>query len=366
MSDTDKDSKTEDATEKKLADSQAKGQFAKAPEISMVFTLIAAVSVFSIWGHNISTQLSQTTAGILGHLHEFDVTVEGIEYTLVTALQGVMVLMLPLMTAVAGAAILAEGLQTGFRLTPKALTFSANKLNPVSGFKRIFGMKSLVTFGMDFLKFFAVGGIIFLLLGSIMKNPIFFTPVPINYVGTFLAELLIMMLLRLIVVLAIIALINYLYQIKKNTQDMKMTKEEVKEERKSKEVNQEIKSAQKGMAMRLMNKQMMEDIPTADVIVTNPTHFAIALRYEKGTDKAPIILAKGHQLLALRIKDIAKKSEVPMVENKPVARMLYKFGRVGKPIPLELYQVVAEILAYVYKTHKYYFHRLKARRIKTI
>ena len=115
--------------------------------------------------------------------------------------------------------------------------------------------------------------------------------------------------------------------------------------------------------MELLGGQGVADVSTADVVVTNPTHYAVALRYEKGTDHAPVVVAKGENLLARRIKLIAKEHEVPMVENKPVARTLYALGRVGEPIPLQLYQIVAEILAHVYKTHAYYFHRLKARRI---
>jgi len=144
-----------------------------------------------------------------------------------------------------------------------------------------------------------------------------------------------------------------------------MTKQEVKEERKSKEVSSEVKSAQRKKAMELVMGQNLQDVSTADVVVTNPTHFAVALRYEKGMDNAPVVVAKGEDLVARRIKSIAIEYEVPMVENKPVARLLYSIGTVGMAIPLELYQVVAEILAQVYQTHSYYFHRLKARRLLT-
>ena len=144
---------------------------------------------------------------------------------------------------------------------------------------------------------------------------------------------------------------------------MMMTKQEVKDENKSSQGDQEIKGRQKQFAREILQKSMMRKVETADVVVTNPTHYAVALRYEKGTDNAPIVVAKGENLLARRIKLIAKEHEVPMIENKPVARTLYALGKVGEPIPLQLYQIVAEILAHVYKTHAYYFHRLKARRI---
>jgi flagellar biosynthetic protein FlhB len=163
--------------------------------------------------------------------------------------------------------------------------------------------------------------------------------------------------------LGIIAIINYFIKKKEHDDDMKMTKQEVKEERKSKEVSAEVKTAQRKKAMELLGGQGVNDVSTADVVVTNPTHYAVALKYEKGTDNAPIVVAKGDNLLARRIKLIAKEHEVPMIENKPVAQTLFALGRVGEPIPLQMYQVVASILAEVYKKHAYYFHRLKARRI---
>ena len=126
-----------------------------------------------------------------------------------------------------------------------------------------------------------------------------------------------------------------------------------------------VKMAQRAMARRLMQKQMLADVPNADVIITNPTHYAVALKYERGVDAAPVVLAKGQNLFAQRIKAIASKHEVPTVENKPVARALFKFGQVGKPIPAQLYQAIAEILGYVYRTHRYYFYQLKSRRLKS-
>ena len=142
----------------------------------------------------------------------------------------------------------------------------------------------------------------------------------------------------------IIAVINYLIKKKEHNDEMKMTKQEVKEERKSREVAPEVKSAQRKKAMELLSGQNLQDVSTADVVVTNPTHFAVALRYEKGTDHAPVILAKGEDLLARRIKSIAIEFDVPMVENKLVAQTLYSIGVIGQSIPVQLYQTIAQIL----------------------
>jgi len=143
-----------------------------------------------------------------------------------------------------------------------------------------------------------------------------------------------------------------------------MTRQEVKEERKQAEGDAHTKAAMRRMARRLIQKQMLSAVKTADVVLTNPTHYAVALKYERGTDQAPVVLAKGENRFAQRIKALAAEHGVPVVENKPVARLLFAMGKVGEAIPSELYQAVAEILAVVYRTHRYYFHRLKTRRLE--
>jgi flagellar biosynthetic protein FlhB len=132
----------------------------------------------------------------------------------------------------------------------------------------------------------------------------------------------------------------------------------------STEIDGKIKAAQRRLARRLMQKQMLAAVATADVVITNPTHYAVALKYERGKDAAPVVLAKGENRFALRLREIAAENGVPVVENKPVARLLYALGRVGETIPSELYQATAEVLALVYRTHRYYFHRLRARRLE--
>jgi flagellar biosynthetic protein FlhB len=140
----------------------------------------------------------------------------------------------------------------------------------------------------------------------------------------------------------------------------------VKEEHRNAEGNLQLKATMRRMARRLLQKQMLSAVQTADVVVTNPTHYAVALKYERGRDAAPVILAKGENRFAQRIKALAAEHGVPTVENKPVARVLFAMGKVGETIPAELYQAVAGILAVVYRTHRYYFHRLKARRMEAV
>ena len=363
MSDVDKSTKTEPPTEKKLNESRSKGQFAKAPEIGMTTTLLAGLLVILFFAPSKALEISMFAKSIMENLDSITLSQEGVVSTLEESYFSLANIVIPMLVACFFAAFFAEGLQTGFRYTPKVISPSLNKFNPVTGAKKIFGIKGLKTFLIDFLKFLGIGTVVWLTLVVFLDDPIFYAPIPLQHVPQFIYELFVVMFTILVLMLAIIAIISFIIKKKEHEEEMKMTKQEVKDERKAKEVAPEIKSAQRKKAMELLGSQGVTDVSTADVVVTNPTHYAVALKYEKGMDNAPIVVAKGENLLARRIKAIAIEYEVPMVENKPVAQSLYALGRVGEVIPLELYRVVAEILAGVYKKNAYYFHRLKARRL---
>tara|TARA_B110000003_G_scaffold155730_1_gene156293 strand:- start:1268 stop:2377 length:1110 start_codon:yes stop_codon:yes gene_type:complete len=363
MSDVDKSSKTEPPTAKKLSEARSRGQFAKAPEIGMTLTLLAGLVVILFYGPGKARDVMAFTKSIIQNLDKINATQEGMSRMLMDSFIMLGLVVFPMLALTFIAAFVAEGLQTGFRLTPKALEPKLSKLNPISGVKKVFGLKGLKTFMIDFLKFIIIGTVVWLTLLLFLDDPIFYAPIPIQHLPIFIYDLFITMFAILVLLLVIIAIINYMIKKKENDDEMKMTKEEVKEETKSKEVAPEVKSAQRKKAMEMLSGQNLSDVGTADVVVTNPTHYAVALRYEKGMDLAPIVIAKGENLLARRIKVIAAEYDVPTIENKPVARSLYALGRIGEPIPLDFYQIVAEILAQVYKSHAYYFHRLKARRL---
>lgn len=355
--------KTEEPTSKKMSDSYSSGQFAKAPEINTALVLFCAVIIIAVLAPSKAREMGLFTTDVLGRLHEIEVNREGALRTVLSMGKFLVEFILPLAVVSFLASFIAEGLQTRFRITPKAFGFKANRINPIKGFQRIFGKDALAHFVVDLMKFGAVGVIIVISLFDIMKHPIFTTMIPPGQVGMFILHLFLLILFRLFLMIAFIAIINYMYQRHSNHQKMKMSKQEVKEEQKSQEVDPHVKNAQKSLAGRLLRKQMLDEVPTADVVVTNPTHFAVALKYERGKDAAPVVLAKGSGAFAMKIKSIAAEHEVPTVENKPVARLLFKIAQVGQVIPVELYQVVAEILAHVYKAHSYYFFRLRSRRL---
>ena len=207
-----------------------------------------------------------------------------------------------------------------------------------------------------------IGFVLWVSAKNLLADPMFTAPVEAAYLGLFLHRATLEFFGKLVIALGLVAGLSYAYERFKNFQEMKMTRQEVKDEHKQSEGDGHTKNAMRRMARRLSQKQMLEAVATADVVVTNPTHYAVALKYERGKDGAPVVLAKGENRFALRIKALAAEHGVPVVENKPVARMLYSIGEVGEAIPNTLYQAVAEILAFVYRTHRLYFHELKMRR----
>jgi flagellar biosynthetic protein FlhB len=234
----------------------------------------------------------------------------------------------------------------------------------VQGFTRIFSKATAVKAGLDILKLIAIGLALYVGAKGLLEDPLFTAPVEAGYLAQFLNQASIAFFSRLLLSLGVIAALSYGWEKFKTSRDMMMTRQEIKDEHKQSEGDAKVKGAMRRMARRLLQKQMLEAVATADVVVTNPTHFAVALKYERGIDKAPVVLAKGENRFAQRIKALAAENGVPMVENKPVARLLFALGKVGEGIPPELYQAVAEILAVVYRTHRFYFHQLKTRRLE--
>ena len=363
MAEQDQSSKTEQPTSKRLREAHKEGNFPQSQEIGTVFVLAAAFLVLAFLAKQKSTEMALLASAVFSNLTVSAITVERTVDGLRYALHATLFLLAPVLIGTVIGAVLAGGMQSGFRLTAGRLEPNLAKFNPVNGMKKLFNAQSAVQLATDLLKFIAIGAILYGLIREIMSDDIFHSPVPPSYLGEFLFEISLLMLARLIIAIGVIAILNYLYQRHKVRKDLMMTRQEVKDERKNAEGNPEVKSAQRHMARQILQKQMLKSIPLADVVVTNSTHFAVALKYEQGRNSAPVVVAKGMNLFALRIIDIANRHGVPRIENRGVAQMLYRLGRVGESIPVELYEVVASILAHVYRLHRYYFHRLKARRL---
>ena len=364
MSEVDQDQKTEQASDKKLSEAADRGQFAKSPELQVLLLLSATLCVLAFTAQATAREVAEYAVSMFSRFGSMKVASETVPMQVSEVMLTVAKGLGPVLLACVGAAILGGGLQSGFRLSPEAFGLKFENLNPVAGFSRVFSKAGLVHGGIDLLKFLAIGLALWAGAKRLLVDPLFTAPVEAAYLAQFLQHATQDFFGRLLLSLGVIAALGFSYEKFKTARDLMMTKQELKEERKSSEGSGVTKGAQRRLGRRLMQKQMLAAVATADVVLTNPTHYAVALRYERGRDQAPVVLAKGENRFAQRIKALAAEHGVPMVENKPVARLLFSLGQVGETIPTELYQAVASILAVVYRTHRYYFHRLKSRRFE--
>lgn len=360
----DQDQKTELPTGKRIAEAFERGQFARAPELQVVFTLAATLGVIGFTGRAACQRVSEYAVGVFTRYTSYTLRPDTVTSHFADLCIAAAPVVLPVLGACAAASMLAGGIQSGFNLAPKALEPNLERLNPIAGFQRVFSGGVLVRAGIDLLKMVAIGFTLYAGATTLLRDPMFTAPVESAYLMQFMNQAAMSFFGRMLLSLGVLAAISYAYEKFKTLKELKMTREEVKQEAKNSDGDPHLKGAQRRLARRLLQKQMLAAVETADVVVTNPTHFAVALKYERGRDQAPVILAKGEGRFALRIKRLAAEHGVPTVENRPVARTLFALGKVGAEIPPELYQAVAEILAVVYRTHRYYFYRLRSRRIE--
>jgi flagellar biosynthetic protein FlhB len=349
--------KTEQATPKRLEEAHKKGQFAKSREVQTVFVLMAAMIALMFSGGEIWQVMANTQAAILGHLHDIPLTSDAMQGY---AVNGVLVFghcVWPVLAATMLAGLLAGGIQTRFRTAPDALDLNWERLNPVEGMKRVFSGKSAVPALIGVVKLSVVIALSYGVIKGILSDPIFHSSVSVARIAGFMADSSFKIVLRVSMALLVLAAVDYGYQFWSTNRDLMMTKQEVKEETKSTEGNPQVKARQRRKHRANTKRKMLMEVPKADVVVVNPTHLAVALRYDRKTMKAPKIVAKGSRLNALRIREIAQEHQVPIIENKPLARLMFKYGRVGGEIPAQLYVAVAEILAWVYRVNAYRYYR---------
>lgn len=363
MASEDQESKTEEASEKKLSEAHDRGQFAKSPELAFLFPIAATLGVLSITAESASREIADYSIGVFSDFASARFTIDAAQGMFVSLLIVTGKVLGPFIIAIVISILVSGGMQSGFRLTSEVATFKLDSLNVVAGFGRLFSKNVLVRSALDILKLVGISASLWIGVKSLFGDTLFSAPVEAAYLGQFLHSATLLFITRLLFALGIVAAISFAYEKFKISRELMMTRDEVKEERKQAEGDAHTKAAMRRMGRRLIQKQMLAAVKTADVIVTNPTHYAVALKYERDRDKAPMILAKGENRFALRIKAVGAEFGVPTVENKPVARLLFAVGKVGEAIPNDLFAAVAGILASVYKTHRYYFFSLKSRRM---
>ncbi len=343
--------KTEPATAKKKQEARKKGQVAKSKELGSIAILSAGVIYLFFCGKDITLGLGNNIQQTFLIIPQFKSSDYNLMILLTQAAKTYLRMILPIMLTLSIIAILSNVLQTGFIWSVETLTPKMSKINPIAGVKKMFSMRSLVELAKSIAKILIVGWAAF----SVLKDNISHL-IPLVYQGkvqiiSMLADTSLQVVTRCCYVIALLAILDFLYQKWDFEKNLKMTKQEVKDEFKQTEGDPMIKSRIRSIQREMARKRMMQEVPKADVVITNPTHLAIALRYDLENMTSPMIVAKGANKVAFRIKTLATENNIPVVENRTLAQNLYKLD-IGKEIPPHFYQAVAEILAYVYGLKK--------------
>ena len=345
--------KTEDATGKRLEEMRDKGQVAKSSEVSSLLAVFVGTFGLYIYQTYLADKLKGLAIYVFTHLNQLEINPDIFMSYIYQGALFMVILLYPVIIALFVAAIVSGYGQVGFRISTKALIPKFDKLNPLTGIKKVMISKdSAVNVAKAILKLL----IIILVSYYVLKDTVALAPELVNYpileVVSFLVSSAFSFIWKISMVFLFFAVADFTYMKWKFKQDAKMTKQEVKEENKQMEGDPLIKGKIRSKQFEMARKRMMAEVPDASVVITNPTHYAVALKYEMGQKGAPVVVAKGMNEVAQRIKEIAKAHDVPIYEDRMLARALYKFCEIGEEIPPDLFKAVAQILAYIYGLRK--------------
>ncbi len=354
MAEDNKDQKTEEPSSKRISDSEDKGNFAHSREINSSFILLAALIGFMTMGEQSTRNVMSSWSSMIIEAGSLQLTQEELFKVIVISMKDFLKIIGPFLLLIMLGGIGSNIIQIGgLRFSSHPLIPKFSKLNPLTGFGRIFSKNTL----MELFKSLFKVGIISLVSYFVIKSHWKEIPALMGFgVGqnlSFMGFVALEIIFYVLLIMIFLALIDFAFQRFTYRENLRMTKQEVKEERKETDGNPQIKQRIRTVQMEMARKRMMSAVPDADVIVTNPTHISIAIKYDPEKSSAPLVVAKGVGPIAMRIREIAKEHGVPLVEDKPLARTLNKTVEVGQLIPSSLYKAVAEILAYVYKLKNY-------------
>ncbi|GAA0724109.1 fused FliR family export protein/FlhB family type III secretion system protein [Clostridium malenominatum] len=343
------DDKTEEATPHKLSEARKKGQVAKSKDVNLGLTLLISTLIISLAGEFVVGNLKETMIAFLQDFTSIELNYKTLANISVVIITRLSLTILPITVPIMVMGIFANFIQTGFIYTKEPLKPDFKKLNPINGFKRMFSMRSL----MELIKSLSIVIIVgFVGYKFIVGNYFYIVnlynlrfPVLLGQFG----ELALKIFFRITLIMLAIALTDFIFQKFQFKKEMRMSKQEIKEEFKQMEGDPQIKGKIRQRQREMAMRRMMQSVPDATVVITNPTHLSIAIKYKEGENKAPMVVAKGADYVALKIREKAKENNVPIIENKPLARLMYEKVEVDEEIPVEMYQAVAQILALVMK-----------------
>ncbi len=343
--------KTEEATPKKLEDARKEGQVAKSQELVTAFSLIALFGTLKVFIGYLASGFIDNFNLIYNSISTYSKEIFERNYAVQyinTAMGRIVLIVLPMILIAVTVAIAVNVLQVQWKPTAKPLEPKFSKLNPIKGFKRIFSLDKLVELLKAFLKIGVVAYLTYSTFNSQIGIVSLVYGLDLFSAVMLIGNLVINFGLKVSAVFLVIGFADFIYQKFKFAKEMRMTKQEIKDEFKQTEGDPKIKGQIRQRMREASQRRMMQRLPEADVVITNPTHLACAIKYDKEVSEAPILIAKGADYLAQKIKDVARENFIPIVENKPLARMLYHNVELEEQIPEELYQMTAEVLAYVY------------------
>lgn len=350
--------KTEPATAKKLKEAREEGKVAKSRELNAAVDLIALFLVLKVFISYVGGGLLDEFAAVYNKIPEVaEAGAKDLQVTTVTGIMNNSILdmlkiMLPFMVIGVVVAVLVTIVQVGWKVTAKSMEPKLDKFNPINGFKRMFSKEALFELLKSILKIGLITYVAYTSINAEKDNLFVLYEIPLQQAIALCGTVIIDTGLKISLVYLIVGIADLIYQKYTFNEEMKMTKQEVKDEYKNTEGNPEIKSRQRQRMREASQRRMMQDVPKADVVITNPTHLSIAIRYDSSQETAPRVLAKGEDYLALKIREVARENNIQIMENKPLARSLYATVDVGQEIPPELYGAVAEILVAVLRPER--------------
>lgn len=341
--------KSEQPTSKKLSDARDRGQVAKSNEINSVAIFVTGLLILYISQSWVSSRISWLAKFIFNSLDVLTINKDMVVEYIIKGYLYFLAVLAPLLIGLVIVALVTNISQVGFKFASKALKPKFDKFNIFKGIKNLISAKSLVEVLKSVFKLIVVGSFTYWMMTDLIEASTKLLEFTIEEIVNFMFDSAYALVWKLALIYILIAAADFAFQKFKFKKDMMMTKQEVKEENKQQDGDPEIKSRIRKAQFSAARKRMMQEVPTADVVITNPTHYAIALRYEMSKDAAPTVVAKGVDELAQRIKKIAVENNVPLHEDRELARALYKMCEVGDRIPSSLFKAVAQILAYVFK-----------------
>lgn len=347
--------KTEEPTTKKLSDARKEGQVARSTELitaSGLLTLFVALKIFIDYVANQIIQVFQRFYNSIGMIANEEFNTSVFAMLLSDGIKSIIKICLPIFIMIMMTSFIVVAFQVKWEVSGKLIIPKFSKINPISGFAKIFSKEKIVELIISVVKILIIFYIVYDALKDNWGLLVTLYDFSLFQAVALIGDTIIDLGLQISFVFLIIGFADYIYQKMKFKKDMRMTKQEVKDEFKNSEGDPQVKSKIRARMREASQRRMMQELPQADVVITNPTHLAAAIKYDKESSDAPILIAKGADYLAMKIKEVAKENNIEIVENKPLARMLYYNVELGAEIPPELYQMTAEVLAYIYGLNK--------------